>query len=145
VRIGLYIDAFNLYYGGRSHFGPRRSGWRWLNRRALGLELVAAQQERWPDAGLEKVVYCTARTGEDDQDAYLKALRAASAYDWVEWGRYMEKLIYRPLATQPPGTPAPVIVTSQWPLRVQDATTGDDVPNARFMVSVSHREEKAAT
>lgn len=89
MDVGFYIDGFNLYYGGRSYFGSR-SGWRWLDLRALATTVVgvASQQPAWNGATLTRVVYCTARTGDPDQDAYLGALKAHGSYDWVEWGYY---------------------------------------------------------
>jgi hypothetical protein len=115
-----------------------------LDLRALATTIVgvASAQERWNDAVLSRVVYCTARTGDPDQDAYLGALRAHTAYDWVEWGYYTEKLIHRPLAAQPRGAPRPQVVNPAIPIRVQDQ--GSHVATAIFMASVSHREEKGS-
>lgn len=144
LQVGFYIDGFNLYYGGRSYFGSRR-GWRWLDLRGLATTVVsiASQQAAWNAAVLSRVVYCTARTGDQDQDAYLGALKARAAYDWVEWGYYAEKLIHRPLATQPHGAPRPQVANPAIPMRVQDGA-GKHLPSAVFMASVSHREEKGS-
>jgi len=143
MDVGFYIDGFNLYYGGRSYFGSR-PGWRWLDLRALATTIIgiAGQQTAWSGAVVTRVVYCTARTGDPDQDAYLGALKAHGAYDWVEWGYYSERLIHRPLASQPPGAPRPTIVNPAIPVRVQDG--GKHLPSAVFMASVSHREEKGS-
>lgn len=35
MRIGVYIDGFNLYYGARGLCGRSTPGWRWLNLRSL--------------------------------------------------------------------------------------------------------------
>jgi hypothetical protein len=35
VRVGIYVDAFNLYYGARNLCGRGTPGWRWLDIRAL--------------------------------------------------------------------------------------------------------------
>jgi len=142
--VGFYIDGFNLYYGGRSYFGSR-PGWRWLDFRALATTVVsiASQQPAWNGATLERVVYCTARTGDPDQDAYLGALRAQRSYDWVEWGYYADKLIHRPLASQPPGAHGPVVTNPAIPMRVQDGL-GKHVSAAIFMASVANREEKGS-
>lgn len=144
MDVGFYIDGFNLYYGGRSFFGAR-AGWRWLDLRALATDVVgiASQQAAWQGAVLTRVVYCTARTGDQDQDAYLGALKAHGSYDWVEWGYYAEKLIHRPLASQPPGVPGPQVVNPAIPVRVQDGA-GKYLSSAIFMASVSHREEKGS-
>jgi hypothetical protein len=143
VNIGFYVDGFNLYYGGRSYFGSR-PGWRWLDLRALATDVVAiaSQQPSWQGANLTRVVYCTARTGDPDQDAYLGALKAHTSYDWVEWGYYAEKLIHRPLASQSPGTAGPQVVNPAIPIRVQDG--GKPIATAVFMASVAHREEKGS-
>jgi hypothetical protein len=141
--VGFYIDGFNLYYGGKSYFGSR-PGWRWLDLKGLATSIVTAvsQQPAWQGATLTRVVYCTARTGDPDQDAYLGALKAHSAYDWVEWGYYAEKLIHRPLASQPHGAARPQLTNPAIPVRVQNA--GLALSNAIFMASVSHREEKGS-
>jgi hypothetical protein len=143
MDVGFYIDGFNLYYGGRSYFGSR-PGWRWLDLRALATTIatIASQQPAWSGATVTRVVYCTARTGDPDQDAYLGALKAHNAYDWVEWGYYAEKLIHRPLATQPPGVARPQVANPAIPMRVQHA--GKHLDAAIFMASVSHREEKGS-
>jgi hypothetical protein len=31
----MRVGTFNLYYGGRAHFGGGIPGWRWLDLRAL--------------------------------------------------------------------------------------------------------------
>jgi hypothetical protein len=40
VRIGVYVDGFNLYYGGRGLCGRGTPGWRWLDLRALATSLA---------------------------------------------------------------------------------------------------------
>lgn len=144
MDVGFYVDGFNLYYGGRSYFGSR-PGWKWLDLRALATTVVAvaSQQPGWRGAVASRVVYCTARTGDPDQDAYLGALRAHGSYDWVEWGYYTEKLIHRPMATQPPGAARPQVSHPAIPVRVQDGG-GKHLDQAIFMASVSHREEKGS-
>lgn len=143
MNVGFYIDGFNLYYGARSQFGAT-AGWRWLDLRALATDIVgvAGQQRAWTGADVTRVVYCTARTGDADQDAYLEALKMHASYDRVEWGYYTERLIHRPLATQPSGAPRPQVVNPSIPVRVQDG--GRHLSSAVFMASVSHREEKGS-
>src|SRR5262249_40526729 len=60
VRVGVYVDGFNLYYGARSLAGRGTPGWRWLDLRALAAELVG-RCSSWPDAAVSRVVYCAAR------------------------------------------------------------------------------------
>jgi hypothetical protein len=40
VRIGVYVDGFNLYYGARGLCGRGTPGWRWLDLRALATDLA---------------------------------------------------------------------------------------------------------
>ncbi|MFL6116310.1 MAG: NYN domain-containing protein, partial [Catenulispora sp.] len=41
MQVGVYIDGFNLYYGGKGIMGGSgQPGWRWLNLRALSASLV---------------------------------------------------------------------------------------------------------
>jgi hypothetical protein len=147
LQIGVYIDGFNLYYGGRKLVGgPGRSGWKWLDLRRLATAVVATHSG-WSGAQVTRVVYCTApidgttnASGARDQNVYLRALRSSGSTDEIEKGRYVNKVISRPLAVKGP-TGIPVITTAGWPVLVQD-TNDQPVPGARFMVSVAHREEK---
>lgn len=147
MRVGVYVDGYNLYYGGRHQLG-KEPGWRWLDLRALADELVS-EQRGWPGASVDRLVYCTARidqglnpTGFNEQDAYLKALVAARSVDHVEYGKYVTGVRNRPLAVKgPPPRRAPTVVTSDWPVMVQ-STLGTPVPGAVFMVSTLHQEEK---
>ncbi len=149
LQVGVYIDGFNLYYGGRGLMGGSgRPGWRWLDLRQLATAIVARRTD-WPGAQLARLVYCTAPIdgatnpgGSADQEVYLRALRAAGAVDEVEMGRYITKLVKAPLAAQ--GTNGrPSLITSGWPVMVQDSA-GQPVRDARFMVSVAQREEKGS-
>jgi uncharacterized LabA/DUF88 family protein len=127
MQVGVYVDGYNLYYGGRHQLG-KTPGWRWLDLRALATTLVA-EQRSWP-------------TGFVEQDAYLKALVAASSVDHVEYGKYVTGIRNRPLAVKGPRPrSAPQVVTSQWPVMVQ-STLGSPLPGAVFMVSTLHQEEK---
>lgn len=80
MRVGVYVDAFNVYYGARSHCGRGTPGWRWLDLAALSMSLINPYV--WPDATLERLVYCTAprdregdSTSRRDQQIYVDALR----------------------------------------------------------------------
>jgi hypothetical protein len=149
MRVGVYIDGFNLYYGGCALMGGRgKPGWRWLDLRQLAQNIVR-EHSGWPEAEITRVVYCTARVsaGDDpqqqhDQDAYLRALIAAKSVDRIEYGHYVSRVTMSPLATR--GSKGqPIIATAQWPIMVQDARE-QPVRNARFMVSVARREEKGS-
>jgi hypothetical protein len=148
MRLGVYVDGYNLYYGGRSLCGRGTAGWRWLDVRALAQALVRERTD-WPTADVTRVIYCTARvdatenaSSHADQDIYLKALVAAGSVDHIEFGHYVARVKSAPLAVrQPNGRPR--LVTPDWPVMIQDRT-GVAVTDARFMVSVAHREEKGS-
>ncbi len=149
MRVGVYIDGYNLYYGGRGLAGGSGiAGWRWLDVRRLATNLVK-QQSCWQSAYVERVVLCTARisgasnpSGAHDQNVYLRGLRAANAVDVIELGSYVHRVAMAPLAVKGRGG-RPVISTAAWPVMVQDAQD-QPVPDARFMVSVARREEKGS-
>ena len=148
MRVGVYVDGYNLYYGGRSSCGRSTAGWRWLDVRALAEALVQERAD-WPTAQITRVIYCTARvdatenpSSYTDQDVYLKALAAVRSVDHIEFGYYVARVKSAPLAVrQPNGRPR--LVTPDWPVMIQDLT-GAAVTDARFMVSVAHREEKGS-
>ena len=147
MRVGVYIDGFNLYYGGR-HLLGRTPGWRWLDIRSLMTDLVQSQRG-WSGVTLSKIVYCTARIdqglnpqGHIEQDVYLKALEAVGSVDRIEYGKYIKGIRTRPLAVKGPSRKRdPMVVTAQWPVMVH-SKLGTPVPDALFMVSTLHQEEK---
>ena len=147
MRVGAYIDGYNLYYGARSLCGRGTPGWRWLDLRGL-LEHVIAFQGSWKDTTLERVIYCTARVDSKtspgahaDQDVYLKALLAVGSVDHIEYGNYVARTKTALLADW--GPKGPELVTSNWPVMVRDEH-GTPVPNAQFMVRYLHLEEKGS-
>jgi hypothetical protein len=148
MRVGVYVDGFNLYYGGRSLCGRGTAGWRWLDIRALSTTLIG-ERKNWPGATIERLIYCTARidaannpSGHADQDIYLRALDAASSVDRIRYGRYVSRLRYWPLAAPgPQNRPVPVI--PQLPAAAQNAI-GGYLSNGRFMVPIAHTEEKGS-
>lgn len=147
MRVGVYIDGFNLYYGARGLCGRSTPGWRWLNVRTLSEALV--QRAGWTEASVERVVYCTARIdgrsnpeGHEEQDVYLKAIRANGVVDLIEYGHYVSRVKKAPLATAD-HKGRPVLAQANWPVVVQDQS-GSPVHNARFMVSYAYREEKGS-
>ena len=150
MRVGAYVDGYNLYYGMRAHCGRGSPGWRWLDIRAL-LSTLVGERLRWTESGAElhRVVYCTARisardnpSGHDDQDVYLQALRASGSVDHIEFGRYVARVRRAPLAT-PDRRGRPVLTHPAGPLMVKDRAGVDD-PDAIFMVSAAYREEKGS-
>ena len=148
MNVGVYVDGFNLYYGGRSLCGRGTAGWRWLDIRALATALLPPS---WVNANAQvaRVVYCTARisaatnaSGHADQDIYLKALAASGSVDVTEHGTYVSRVKRAPLATAD-RKGRPIITTSNWPLMVRDSTE-TPVQNAQFLVSYAYREEKGS-
>jgi uncharacterized LabA/DUF88 family protein len=145
VRIGVYVDGFNLYYGGRGLCGRGTPGWRWLDLRGLASALIS-KRTNWPDAKVSRLVYCTARidgpsnpSGQADQDVYLKALRAVNSVDHIEYGSYVARVKTAPLAVKDRNG-RPQLVVPSWPVMIQDGL--GEVDNAVFMVSYANREEK---
>ena len=149
MRVGVYIDGLNLYYGGRSMMGRGQPGWRWLDLRKLTQRLLTGRPA-WLARGatLQRIVYCTAfiagsynAEGRRNQDRYIAALRQQGSFDVFEKGRFVSRLKTAPLATRGPGG-KPVLTTSGWPVMVRDSE-GNDVPDAVFMASHQHWEEKS--
>jgi hypothetical protein len=148
MRVGVYIDGFNLYYGGKFLCGPSTPGWRWLDLRRLATDLTA-NHSPWASVIIERVVYCTARIsgrdnpqGSQEQDAYLTALTDANIVDHIEYGNYVTRTVRAPLAT-PGKRNRPIITVPGGPVMVQNGAGHDD-PDARFIVSVARREEKGS-
>lgn len=149
MKVGVYVDGYNLYYGGRKQLG-KVPGWRWLDVRGLVTDLVAAQRG-WPDATVDRVVYCTAQidqgfnpAGHAEQYAYLQALLASGSVDHIEYGKYVTGVKARPLAVRANSRRgSPQLVTPQWPVMVQ-APLGHETQDAVFMVSTLHQEEKGS-
>ena len=146
MRVGVYIDGFNLYYGAKAWCGAGTPGWRWLDMRAL---VASKLPTLWPNASIKRLVYCTARvsgvedpTSPQDQDRYLRALDLSGTVDKIEYGKFIARVRTSPLATRT-GKGRPRITTSNWPIMVKDAARAD-VPDARFVASHLHREEKGS-
>lgn len=148
MRVGVYIDGYNLYYGGKFLCGPGTAGWRWLDLRGLATRLVTTHST-WTGATIDRIVYCTARIsgadnpiGSQEQDAYLTALANAGIVDHIEYGLYVNRTATAPLATKD-RRGRPVLTHPAWPVTVKDGA-GQDDPNATFFVSVARREEKGS-
>lgn len=108
MRVGVYVDGYNLYYGGRSCCGRGTPGWRWLDVRSL-VTAVIATQGAWSGVVIDRIVYCTARvdpatnpSAHADQDVYLKALRASGSVDRIEFGNYVARVKRSLLARSDP-------------------------------------------
>lgn len=148
MKVGVYVDGFNVYFGGRYLCGPAAYGWKWLDIRSLAADLTA-RRNNWQGANIYRVVYCTALIdgafnpdGRIRQDAYIRALQTTSNVDHIELGHYVSRVKTAPLATKGKGG-KPKITKANWPVMVQDSS-GNDVQGASFMVSVATREEKGS-
>ena len=93
--IGVYIDGYNLYYGGRGICGRGLPGWRWLDLRSM-CAAVVNDHSGWAHGHDLRIVFCTARikgrgnpSSQLDQDVYLRALQHAGSADLVELGTYV--------------------------------------------------------
>lgn len=149
MRVGVYVDAFNLYYGMRGICGRGSAGWRWLDVRALATALCG-----WTDSYVDRVVYCTARVDAGDspgayadQDVYLKALRDHASIDVLELGRYVAWPKRVPLANESKNGRAQLIVPNgaetwspELPIYRKSNSVGDDV----LLATVRMREEKGS-
>lgn len=140
----MYIDAYNLYYGMRGFCGRGTAGWRWLDVRALAQTLCG-----WRGSAIERVVYCTARVDPadsqsafNDQDVYLKALKAHGSIDVLELGRYVARAKKAPLARETRYGGAEIITPSgqeRWsglPIHQQ----GQEM----YIATIRNREEKGS-
>lgn len=150
MRVGAYIDGFNLYYGARTTCGRGTPGWRWLDIRSL-IESVLPQAWLNQGASLKRVVYCTARVSGSrdpssaaDQNVYIRALAAHGSVDVIEFGNFVSRAKFAPLVKPEPSTYKPSIVRPGWPLMLKDANSDQDIPDVTFMVSYLHNEEKGS-
>ena len=89
-RIGVYIDGFNLYYGGNKLVG--NPSWKWLDVRQLVKNHLPAS-EPWAKGEIIRVVYSTAEITKPvetlrRQQAYIEALRVSGSVDHVIYGKY---------------------------------------------------------
>jgi uncharacterized LabA/DUF88 family protein len=146
MRVGVYVDGFNLYFGARSVCGRGTPGWRWLDIRALAASLLTPS---WIERGaqIDRVVYCTARVSgiEDrsspaDQNVYLRALWLHGSVDEIVLGTFVTRAKVAPLAERD-ARGRTRLARSGRPLQVRDAR-GADMPRSTFMVSYLAREEK---
>jgi uncharacterized LabA/DUF88 family protein len=150
MRVGVYVDGFNLYYGARKLCGRGTEGWRWLDIRSL-IESVLPHAWHERGANLHRVIYCTARvsgarnpSSAADQAVYIRALKAHGSVDLIEFGNFVSRAKFAPLVRPVPSTYRPTVVQPEWPLMLKDFATGNDLPQATFMVSYLHQEEKGS-
>jgi hypothetical protein len=97
TRVGVYVDAFNVYYGGRALGGRGTPGWRWLDIVNLAADLI--NPAIWPNPTVTTVAYCTAlrdREGDSsslaDQHTYIGALQHQHHVVSVINGKYVPRV-----------------------------------------------------
>lgn len=151
MRVGVYVDGFNLYYGARKHCGRGTPGWRWLDLRKLAEPLA-----RWRESEITRIVYCTARvdaadnaTGSVDQAIYLEALSAAGSVDVIAEGRYVSWAKREPLVNEAAGTFRPSVYVHSdetWDMRLplRSAQMSSELRSSTVMATVRKREEKGS-
>jgi uncharacterized LabA/DUF88 family protein len=88
VRVAVYVDGFNLYFGLKAKYGRR---YLWLDLQALAASLLR------PGQTLGQITYFTARVRNDPeaqrrQSDYLDARASHSSRVTVVDGRFQEKL-----------------------------------------------------
>ncbi|GAB95246.1 uncharacterized LabA/DUF88 family protein [Kineosphaera limosa] len=93
MRIGVFVDGYNVYYGAQLVCGQHSRGWKWLDLSALVTPRVAA----FP-GGITQIHYCTARRGRTgrpqsvDQDTYLAALTDHDPRIRIHLGKYVKRI-----------------------------------------------------
>lgn len=149
MRVGVYIDGFNLYYGASGQFGASEAGWKWLDVRALANRRLF----HVPGAHIDRVVYCTARVNDPDnvgqtqrQAVYLQALQSSGVVDVIEEGYYQSFAKEAVLTNEPPKTPKPTPYidaagTAQWSSGLRLRRSADD---GHVLATVRKREEKGS-
>lgn len=150
MRIGVYVDGYNLYYGARKQCGRSVEGWRWLDIRGVVSPLIG-----WKGASITRIVYCTARVDPSDdpsasvdQAVYLKALVESGSVDVIAEGRYASWAKAEPLVRDSPGRYRPTLYREsgeEWdarlPLRRGQRSGRDE---GLILATVRKREEKGS-
>jgi hypothetical protein len=146
--VGVYVDAFNVYYGGLDHCGRGIAGWRWLDLASLTRSLINTRL--WPGAVVDRLIYCTAprdRAGDPtsitDQQTYIEALRNGSVPAIVVNGQYVPRVKSGDLVDQRGrrvASPGPTALPGWLPAR--EATGPDGTPVLRARITTF--EEKGS-
>ena len=146
MRVGVYVDGYNLYYGGRAHCGRGTAGLRWLDVRALVLPFAG-----WSGARLERVIYCTARVDPNDspsaaadQSIYLSALELHGSVDLIEEGRYDSWAKEAPLVSSPARSKSPTVLASTGRERWDRSLPLRRAQDGAILATVRKREEKGS-
>ncbi|WP_066039280.1 NYN domain-containing protein [Herbiconiux solani] len=146
MRVGVYVDGFNLYYGAKSQLGSI-PGWRWLDLRAL-----SSSYAKWAGSSVERVIFCTARVNDpadpgmtQRQDFYLRALQESNSVDVIEEGYYASWSKGAVMTPDRSGTRAPkalvdLLARLSWSPGLPVRRTADGL----VLATVRKREEKGS-
>lgn len=90
LKIGIYIDGFNLYYGGKNLLPD--GSWKWLDVRTL-VQKHVPKFSPWNYHEIIRTVYFTAEVTDSPemlrrQQAYIEALRISGSVDEVVFGKF---------------------------------------------------------
>jgi hypothetical protein len=151
TRVGVYIDAFNVYYGARTLCGRGTPGWRWLDIVALAADLI--NPAIWPDPKIVTAAYCTAlrdREGDPsslaDQHTYIGALQHRHHVVSVVDGKYMPRVksgVMVDMTGRPPRrvhSPGRALLPAWLPVTEVAGPTGQ----TEMLATVSTFEEKGS-
>lgn len=122
MRVNVYVDGFNLYYG-----ALKGTPYRWLDLHSLCRRLL-------PRDEINRIRYFTARVAArpDDpdgpvrQDAYLRALATISGLS-IHYGEFRVTTVRMPIAHPSPGAPRTVEV-------IKTEEKGSDVNLASYLL-----------
>lgn len=161
MRVGVYIDGYNIYYGGRARFGRGSVGWKWYSPKNMARQVInevlttpnitsqGRVHEIWQGASVHRTVFCTAKIPDvrdpqaaHDQEMFLKAIDEDAHVDTLEMGRYVSRVKYAPLAVRGEDR-QPQVVNPSWPVKVSTGSH-EHLDDAVFMVSYLHNEEKGS-
>lgn len=138
MRVGIYVDAFNVYYGVRGIVEPATAGWKWLD--LVGLSQTIVSPDVWPEPRIVRLTYCSAprsRTGDPvasgDQQAYFDALAARCRQLGVQFE--MPLGIYR--ARSKSG----MLLRERRPQKVPWADVQLDMPLPRWLDGVRSKQD----
>lgn len=133
MRVRVYIDGLNLFYGALKH-----SSHRWLDLYALATELAP------PGATLDMVRYFTAPVGGDSgarQNIYFRALETLTLVS-VHKGTFYRNVDRRPLANTPARGMASVMEGRTAGTKWQ--ALAHPMPGGEVAVSIKNDEEKGS-
>lgn len=144
-KVGVYVDGFNLYYGGRS-LCPLVNGWKWLDLRSLAKRVVSANSG-WPEDADFKVVYATSEVTDSPaslarQQKYILALRAYGSVDNVLYGTFRSAVRESPVALRGSASAAPLQFSAD-PLPAAH-WTHFEAETSHLLVSHRRRDEKGS-